>query len=189
MWSRAFHWQCNCTSAGRSHKSTALLYYWSSRNSTAQHLTSISWHGSCPAGLKTDTKSTGFVLKGCLGALHNGGVSFTPGSVRAGRRLHHTLSLAHINISKGLQMPSSCFQNALTETGLLGEGSNICVINGTVRQRVTSVWYPKCIFIFQDTGLLPYLSLVFISCCCISWAFSFRFSCVRVFFFFLIPLY
>lgn len=122
-----FHIQHNCTSAGWSHKCTALLYYWSSSNSIARHLTSISWHGSCPAGLKTDTKSTGFVLKGCLGALHNRGVSYTPGGVRAGRRLPRTLSLADINISKGLEMSSCCFQNALTETSLLGEGSRICV--------------------------------------------------------------
>lgn len=125
-----FHLQHNCTSAGWSHKSTALLYYWSSSNSTARHLTSISWHGSCSAGLKTYTKSTGFVLKGCLGALHNRGVSYTPGGVRAGKR-SRTLSLTDINISKGLEMSSSCFQNALTETSLLGERSRICVNHRT----------------------------------------------------------
>lgn len=69
-------------------------------------------------------------------------------------------------------MSSCCFQNALMKTGLLSEGSRICVINGTVRQldRVSLqliMRYPECtltLYLFVRTQTFHQISCFCISC-------------------------
>lgn len=68
-------------------------------------------------------------------------------------------------------MSSSCFQNALTEPGLLGEGSRICVNQCTVRQRLASVLLSAVCIYFRNelfNHFMGFITLHYITFSCIS---------------------